>query len=325
MSKYIWEVDMRARMIAAPGKKLIIFDAAQIEPRIQHWLVTKLFPGTKIAEVALDTLEKIRNGMSIYEVHARKVGGWTGGCLKDEDPDEYFDRKQQVLGLGYGCGALKYYKKCLELGMNITFEKAQQDHREFKTKERGIVAIWDHLNELAFKSAREWDRWVFDGRVGPRPEDLEIELPDGNKLVYSDLSVVKASARNNQYKAIQKKKKDGPQVEAKYASVSAKYLRGEDRDRDRPGPQPAHYTWIYGALIFEHIVQRIAREIMGDMILACDDRGWTGLFTVHDEGVLEVDEDVSLQEVLDTVSVTPEWAQGLPIEAEAKESHCYTK
>jgi DNA polymerase len=64
---------------------------------------------------------------------------------------------------------------------------------------------------------------------------------------------------------------------------------------------------------------------MAEMLLACDDEGWPILFHVHDEGILEVDQDVDLDHVLQTVAVTPDWAEGLPIEAEGKESPHYLK
>jgi hypothetical protein len=70
--------DLRKCFIARPGHKLAQIDYAQIEAR------------TLVAVVNDEpVLEKIREGMSIYEAHARATMGWTGGELKKENKELY--------------------------------------------------------------------------------------------------------------------------------------------------------------------------------------------------------------------------------------------
>ena len=58
-------MDFRSLFIAGPGKKFVIADLAQIEPRC-------------MAKMCNDTasLELMAKGMSPYEVHARTTMGW---------------------------------------------------------------------------------------------------------------------------------------------------------------------------------------------------------------------------------------------------------
>src|SRR5688572_2458056 len=67
-------MDIRSLFIARPGKKLLIGDLSQIEPRVLAWLV-----GDE------KMLETMRGGMSPYESHARATMKWTGGEMKKED------------------------------------------------------------------------------------------------------------------------------------------------------------------------------------------------------------------------------------------------
>jgi hypothetical protein len=73
--------------------------------------------------------------------------------------------------------------------------------------------------------------------------------------------------------------------------------------------------------------------------LRADDAGFTGLFSVHDEGIHEVDDDPRLQigdrreapddttlgKVVACYATTPEWAPGLPVAAEGVWADRYLK
>ena len=71
-------VNIRNMFSAPEGKTFVVADLSQIEPRLT-------------AFIAGDTefLDLIKKGMSPYEAHARQTMGWTGGKLKDEDPELY--------------------------------------------------------------------------------------------------------------------------------------------------------------------------------------------------------------------------------------------
>jgi DNA polymerase len=303
---YLRKVDLRARVIAPPGKKLIIFDAAQIEPRILKWLITLIFPKTKEAASARDDLDRVAAGESIYEVHARKTMGWTGGNIKKEAPRKQFIAKQRVLGLGYQCGYKKFHDQCAIFGVNIPMDESKSIVADFRAKERGIVKLWYRIDS-DFKECRD--------------KNYEIELPDGSILTYFDVRVkprVRKVGVKNEGDVYPPSSKNATQKGRTEREVTKlEFCARTERD--------GRIKWFYGGLIVENIVQRIAREIMAEMLLACDDEGWPILFHVHDEGILEVDQDVDLDHVLQTVAVTPDWAEGLPIEAEGKESPHYLK
>lgn len=152
-------VDARACLIPGPGKKFVIADLAQIEPRILNWLV-----GNE-AWLAL-----VRGGMGPYEAHGRTVKGWAGGNLKQEDPMLYLNCKVEVLGLGYGAGAGQYQKIAKTMGgLDLTEAQAKRSVDQFRRANRKIVAMWDQL-----------DRAVRGSRGG----DFTAELPSGRTINY---------------------------------------------------------------------------------------------------------------------------------------------
>ncbi len=89
-------IDFRALIIPRPGKKMILSDLAQIEPRVLAFLCGN----TKL-------LEQIREGMSVYEAFARENMGYTGPKM-DKASAEYKLIKIQVLQLGYQAGWEKF-------------------------------------------------------------------------------------------------------------------------------------------------------------------------------------------------------------------------
>jgi hypothetical protein len=81
-------LDIRKLFCARPGRKLILSDLSQIEPRILAWLVND--------EAMLAGLVA---GQSPYDAHARATMNWKGGELKHEDKNLYSLAKPRVLGL----------------------------------------------------------------------------------------------------------------------------------------------------------------------------------------------------------------------------------
>lgn len=157
-------VDMRACVeVVDPSLTLGLADLSQIEPRVLHWLAGNW-----------NSLELIRQGMSVYEVHARQAMGWEGGVMKKEDPTQYRMAKDRVLGLGYGCGAPKFRGYVLNSqGIDIGVHGSKRIVNEYRVRERNIKALWDSYHALLVRS-------VADG-------EMTIELPSWGSLVYRDL------------------------------------------------------------------------------------------------------------------------------------------
>jgi hypothetical protein len=159
----LYGVDLRRNVIAEKGKKLIIADACQIEPRCLAWC-----SGDE------HKLEAIRNGMGVYQLHAVETMGWDPAIdLKTADKSKYQLSKIRVLGLGYGCGHVKFRDfAASQYKYFMTLLESKRNVRDFRNKEKKIQALHRRLQA------------EFQDDHG---KDHEIELPSGRTLTYFEV------------------------------------------------------------------------------------------------------------------------------------------
>jgi DNA polymerase len=82
---------------------------------------------------------------------------------------------------------------------------------------------------------------------------------------------------------------------------------------------------IYGAQVVENIVQAIARDIFIDGMLKLWEKGYSVLFHVHDEFVLEVSEGEEVKPIKELLSIPPVWFPDIPLAVEASLEDHYLK
>lgn len=289
-------LDFRSLIIPRPGKKMIVADLSQIEPRVLAWLA---------GDSA--TLEYFRSGMSAYEAHARATMGWTGGELKKENSGLYTLAKARCLALGYGCGWKKFIGMALTMtGLDITRDdpefieqigldgtitkipgygkRSREIIKDFRATSPKVVEFWNRLDG-AFKSS-----------IGG---DFTLTLPSGRRMVYRNVRCNVTVAHD---------------PETKKAVRKELWTATTDK--------PRHY---YGGKLCENAVQAASRDVFGEHIVRLDQRGVPCLFTVHDEGIFEVDKSVTKEEIENEMSYCPEWLPGCPINAVAEEVEHYQK
>jgi DNA polymerase len=136
------EVTLRSLIIAPPGHLLGIVDYSQIEARVLLFLAGD--------HDALQMLQEYP-AMDLYEAHARLTMGYT-----DQEPLKTHCEctgssmrhlaKARVLGLGFGCGAMKFIAVAKALaGMEISFPESQRIVSSFRESNPKIVNLWRKL------------------------------------------------------------------------------------------------------------------------------------------------------------------------------------
>lgn len=157
--------DLRGAFRAAPQEMLGVIDLSQIEPRVLMWTI-----GNQ------DMLQRMAQGMSIYEAYARANKGWTGGKLKDEDPAMYSVMKVEVLAGGYGGGVPTFLRQAHRLGLPWVEADAAKAVAQYRSDNPGVVAFWKRLEDMLKEC---------DGK------NCVITLPSGNKLCYRDIRMTR--------------------------------------------------------------------------------------------------------------------------------------
>lgn len=313
-------IDVRSIIKTQPGKKLIIADYSQIEPRCLAWVLKDH-----------NALKLMGGGMSPYEVHARQTMGYDlDGDMKDADPKMYALAKARVLALGYGAGAEKFvsmasiYIKPEEFDMLFHEEPTPQmveDYQRFlEWKDKSgdlnkelamlpVVEQWEVTNAhkvvMDFRRTNPalagtkkscgkdglWKMLHTALRRSIPEKECTLTLPNGYDLTYFDVQ------------------------------VSSKGT-GDILARTERGGSLKH---IYGGLMTENLIQAIARGVFAEGLLKLHRLGFKVLFHVHDEIIVEVDNSVSIEDVTQHMIATPDWIAGLPLAVDAVESDHYLK
>ncbi|HAP5478430.1 TPA: DNA polymerase, partial [Enterococcus faecalis] len=245
--------------------------------------------------------EVFRTHGKIYEATAAQMfhlGEVTDYDWKSHEGKDMRQRgKVATLALGYqgGPGALKAMG-ALENGIE---EHELQD----------IVDRWRTANKRIKNFWHETQKAVIDclqnGGIKKGPRGLKfykkagflfIQLPSGRKLAYA-----KAHLEQGDY---------GPAIF--YEGQGDKVAFTEQQ--------------TYGGKLVENIVQATARDVLAEAMVRLEKAGYPIVFHVHDEAVAEVPEgEKSIEEMNEIMSVVPDWAEGLPLNAEGFETKYYMK
>lgn len=311
-------VDIRARLIAGPGCKLVIPDLSQIEPRVLNWVVgNERF------------LDYCRQGLSPYEAHAKDVGYEWEGKLKKTEPGMYALFKARVLALNYGAGwekfigmARGYCESEAQFLSIFAAEPAPGDDEKFLSylqwlvenmKHKASKIALDAWPELETQDRRIWvNSWrqvtdfrksnplIFDRETGLAARldrDFKHSLVDG---VYEN---VLPSGRS-----------------LKYYDVSTSYGWSA-----KQGNRMGIPTRLYGGKLVENLVQAIARDVFMLGVNRIERAGYRVLFHVHDEAIIEAPEGADPEEITRLLAVPPDWAKTLPVASEYEVSAHYKK
>ena len=251
-------VNMRSLLIPEQGKKFVIADLSQIEPRCLAWLVGDM-----------EFLKLCKDHMNPYEAHARQTMNYRGNrILSESNPELYKLAKARVIGLGYGCGPEKFQDfASREIGLELSKADAIKVVKDYRQSNPKTQEAWSYL-EQSFRKG-PGSNWFWT-------------LPSGRTLSYFDRKIGRCLSARVQYHGEQKK--------------------------------------IWGGVLVQNIVQALARDVFGDILIRLENHGWRAAFHIHDEVILEVDADIQIQAIEEEMVREIPWASGLPLAVNIQES-----
>lgn len=285
---------LRGTIIAPKGRTLVVADYSSIEPRVLFWLAGEI-----------GALDMYRKGEDLYIDLARYI--YKNDKLTKKDSTERAVGKMGILGCGYGMGKDRFQAQCAQFGLNITIDMAAMAVRAYRDKYARVKNMWYEV-ENAAKAAIRTPGSIHEccgGKVkfgmDAKREFLLCRLPSGRFLRYFRPSL-KAGEYGDEIHY------QGPGLGGALADQST-----------------------YGGSLVENITQAIARDIMANGMLNCEQAGFDTILTVHDEVVSEcgkllpVAEDAAVQLFVDAMCSLPAWAKGCPIAAEGWTGDRYRK
>lgn len=279
---------IRTAFTASPGQMLVDADFSAIEARVIAWLSGEEW-----------VLEVFRTHGKIYEATASQMFGIPMELIKKGNPEYSYRQKGKVatLALGYqgGTGSL------ISMGAlrsGLTEEELPDIVERWRRANPHIVGFWytvDAAAREAVNTGRSIALW--DGRLEfARESDpdneldfLTIRLPNGRKLYYANPHMA-----TNRF----------GQPSLGYWGMNQKTKKWERLE-------------TYGGKLAENITQAVARDCLAEAIERLEAAGYSVVFHIHDEVVIDAGPDkANLEDVIRIMSQVPSWAEGLPLNAD---------
>ena len=282
---------IRTAFIAAPGHTFHVCDFSAIEARVIAWLAGENW-----------VLDVFKNGGDIYCSTASKMFG-----VPVEKHGQNAELRQKgkiaVLALGYG-GGVSALEAMGGARLGLSEDEEKEIVQLWRKSNQNITQLWQTLEAAAIK-AIETGESVRVNRgieVGRQWGMLTITLPSGRTLCYPRVSI--GIERNDGW-------------------------RGDHEIIEYEGTNQTTKKWgkirTYGGKLTENVVQAIARDILGVVILRAREAGLPVVFHIHDEIVVEAAPGQTLESVEALFSKPIDWCRDLPLKGAGYTTPYYLK
>lgn len=293
---------LRSVVAAAPGHDLIAADFASVEACVCAWLAghtEKLdFLRDYFVELKRYTRgERMDKPQDLYEFTAESIGS-----------DKRQLGKVAELALQYQMGGLKFADTAAGWGVPLDVSTASQVQKAWRATNRCIVDLWSALHDAAMAAVRERNTSHLVGRLSVRANEscLFIVTPSGGALRYWRPAIVHKTKTVKWYDTdvgeVVEHEFEGPQLQFWSQNDAKSGMSTED---------------TYGGKLVENVVQRVARDLLGDALLRLESAGYPIVMHVHDSAAAEVPEGTGdVDEFCAIMAEVPRWAEGCPVAAD---------
>ena len=276
---------IRTVLIPKPNHRFIVADFSAIEARVLAWIAGEQW-----------RIDTFKNGGDIYCASASKMfkvpveKHGVNGELRQKG-------KISELACGYG-GSVGALKNMGAVKMGVQENELQGLINDWRNANPHIVRFWYEVGNAAMKAIKEkttvpLGKLVFAYERGI----LFIRLPSGRRLSY-----IKPRIGTNRF--------GGDSITYMGINSAKKWDRLE----------------TFGGKLTENIVQGTARDLLANALINAANAGYDTVFHVHDEIICEVPNGYgSVDELCKLMCIKPEWADGLPLNADGFECEYYKK
>ena len=288
---YVLSELIRTAFIAAPGHTFHVCDFSAIECRVIAWLAGEQW-----------VLDVFRQGGDIYCATASQM--FNKPVEKHGQNAELRQKgKIATLALGYG-GGVSALEAMGGKRLGLTESEEKEIVNLWRNSNPKIVKMWATIEKAAITALKTGKTVpVHRGiEIGKRWGMLTITLPSGRVICYPR------------------------------ANVGIEYgdgWRGDHEIIEYEGLNRTTKKWgnvrTYGGKLTENIVQAIARDILGIVILRARQQHLNVVFHIHDEIIVEATPDQTLADVEALFSTPIDWCADLPLKGAGYTTPYYLK
>ena len=282
---------IRTAFVAAPGHTFHVCDFSAIEARVIAWLAGENW-----------VLDVFREGGDIY---CRTASKMFGVPVEKHGANAELRQKGKiaVLALGYG-GGVSALEAMGGARLGLSEDEEKEIVQLWRKSNQNITQLWQTLEAAAIKAIQTGESVRINRGivVGRQWGILTITLPSGRTLCYPRVSI--GIERNDGW-------------------------RGDHEIIEYEGTNQTTKKWgkirTYGGKLTENVVQAIARDILGVVILRAREAGLPVVFHIHDEIIVEAAPGQTLQQVEDLFSKPITWCSDLPLKGAGYTTPYYLK
>lgn len=276
---------IRTAFIPSEGKKFIVCDFSAIEARVIAYLANEKW-----------RIDVFNTHGKIYEASASQMFKVP---IESITKTSSLRQKGKIaeLALGYG-GSVGALKQMGAINMGLEEDELQGLVDSWRSANSNITRFWKTVERSAINAVKGIPSTIDKG-ISFKREDgiLFITLPSNRKLAYVKPKIVlnRFGSESIVYEGVNGTTKVWEEIET------------------------------YGGKLVENIVQAVARDCLVESIKRLHNKGYKIIFHVHDEIILEVSEDVTVEEIESIMSEPIDWAEGLNLTASGFEARFYKK
>jgi len=276
---------LRPALVPAPGHVLIVADWSAIEARMNPWLSAE-----PTSEVKLDLF---RTGADVYKHNASATFHVP---VSEIDKEQRQIGKVQELACGYGGGIGAFAAMGRIYGVHLPEADSRRMVDAWRRANPWAVRYWQDLESAYTRAMRNKGHEFHAGRVTYYfdGQHLWYGLPSGRILCYPY---------------------------ARLETEGVTYAKASWKPAADAKEWPRARLWK--GLACENICQAAANDVLRATL-----RQVSAVLHVHDEVVLEVpeaDAEAEMTRLQEVMCAPPEWAQGLPLDAEINVMERYGK
>lgn len=282
---------IRTAFIAKPGCIFHVCDFSAIEARVIAWVAGEKW-----------VIDAFKHGKDIYCETASKMFN----CKVEkhgENADLRPKGKVAVLGLGYG-GGVAALEAMGGAKLGLTQDEEKSIVKMWRNSNPHIVKLWENVEKAAISAIQTGNTVVVNRgiEISKKWGMLCIKLPSGRTICYPRAEV--GVEKDDGWRG------DHPIIEYEGLNQNTKKW-GKIR--------------TYGGKLTENIIQAIARDILGTVILRAKSKDLNVVFHIHDEIIVEASKDQTLENVEALFSEPIEWCPGLPLKGAGYSTPYYLK
>lgn len=282
---------IRTAFVASPGRVFHVCDFSAIEARVIAWLAGEQW-----------VLDVFRGGGDVYCATASQMFGVE---VAKHGPNAELRQKGKiaVLALGYG-GGVSALEAMGGSRMGLSQDEMRDIMRRWRQANPNIVRLWTAIESAAIRAIKTGQAVTIRRGivVEYRWGCLLITLPSGRTLCYP---------------------------RARVSVEVGDGWRGDHDSIEYEGTNQLTRKWevarTYGGKLTENVVQAIARDILGEVLLRAHDTGLDVVFHVHDEIVVDAAEGQTLADVEQIFSTPIAWCKDLPLKGAGYTTNYYLK